>query len=84
MNIKEVREGAAFQVQSSYDGKRWVPRWPSPDGLAGTVPGGDHWYNTHHDAWDAAKRLFDATTRYQVRVVVRDRRGNVAGTVPVV
>jgi len=40
VNIKEAREGAAFQVQSSYDGKRWVPRWPSPDGLAGAVPGG--------------------------------------------
>ena len=84
MNIEEVREGAAFQVQSSRDGETWINRQPHPDGIAAMVHGGDHWFNDHHTAWVAANELRNALTWSEVRLVVRDRRGNIAGSVPVV
>lgn len=84
MNLDELREGAAFQVQSSRDGETWTNRQPPPDGTGyALVPGGDHWFSDHHDAWVAANQLRNALTWSEVRIVVRDRRGNIAGTVPV-
>jgi len=84
VNFDELREGAAFQVQSSRDGKTWINRQPPPDGVGALVHGADHWYDRHHDAWVAANYLRNTLTWSQVRIVVRDRRGNIAGTVPVV
>lgn len=84
MNIKDVREGAAFQVQTSRDGETWINRQPAPDGVGALVHGGDHWFTDHHTAWVAGNNLRNTLTWQEVRIVVRDRRGNVAGTVPVV
>jgi hypothetical protein len=83
VSLDEAREGAAFQVQSSRDGETWINRQPPPDGVGALVHGGDHWYSSHHEAWVAANHLRNTLTWSAVRIVVRDRRGNIAGTVPV-
>ncbi|HEY9412397.1 MAG TPA: hypothetical protein VIP77_22655 [Jiangellaceae bacterium] len=84
MNLNDIRGGAAFQVQTSRDGVTWEPRQPHPKGLGTLVPGGDFWFTDHGTAWAAVNNAGDSLRWLAVRVVVRDRRGNVVGEVPFV
>ncbi|MFF5261439.1 hypothetical protein ACFY4C_21050 [Actinomadura viridis] len=79
MTGQEIRDAAAFQVQSSRDGHTWVPRQPSPNGIDTMVHGGDHWYTDHHEAWVAANGLRNALTWSEVRIVAKNKAGEVIG-----
>jgi hypothetical protein len=76
----EIRNAAAFQVQSSRDGKTWIPRQPAPGDYGSMVHGGDHWFTDHHQAWVAANSLRNALTWSEVRIVAKDHEGNIIGS----
>jgi hypothetical protein len=78
-NDVAFRGASAFQVQTSADGTTWTPRQPAPDGVGAMVPGGDHWFSDQHKAWAAANQLRNAVTWSAVRLVARDRNGDVVG-----
>lgn len=79
MTGHEIRDAAAFQVQSTRDGATWIPRQPAPHGNGSMVHGGDHWFTDHHEAWVAANQLRNALTWSAVRIVARDGEGNIVG-----